>query len=91
MAEPIISWGLEGRLTSAKDVHGNGIPMGMGTQIRRNGNGNRTPDNENGYFFMYAKIPIGPLTLVNFGARYGQFDVTRELPDRTHWLGMFQI
>ena len=40
---------------------------------------------------MYAKIPIGPLTLVNFGARYGQFDVTRELPDRTHWLGMFQI
>ena len=40
---------------------------------------------------MYAKIPIGRLTLVNFVARYGQFDVTCELPDRTRWLGMFQI
>ena len=30
--------------------------------------------------FMCAKIPTGRLTLVNFGARYGQFDVTRELP-----------
>jgi len=45
----------------------------------------------NGYFFMCAKIPIGRLTLVNLGARYGQFDVIRELPDRTRWLGMFQI
>ena len=42
-------------------------------------------------FFMCAKIPIGRLTLVNFGAQYGQFEVTHELPDHTHWLGMFQI
>jgi len=40
---------------------------------------------------MCAKIPIGRLTLVNFGARYCQFDVSRELTDRTHWLDMFRI
>ena len=63
----------------------------------KNGNGKSTRDNgnENGYFFMCAKTPIGRLTLVNFGARYGQFDlwrsVTRELLDRTHWPGMFWI
>ena len=42
-------------------------------------------------FFMCAKILIGRLSLVNFGARYGQFDVTGELPDRTHWPVMFHI
>jgi len=47
--------------------------------------------NGNGYFFVRAKIPIGRFTLVILGARYGQFDVTRELPDRTHWLGIFQM
>jgi len=43
----------------------------------KNGNGKSTRDNgnENGYFFMCAKTPIGRLTLVNFGARYGQFDL----------------
>jgi len=40
---------------------------------------------------MCDKIPIGLFTLVNLGARYGQFDVTRELLDRTRWLGMFQM
>ena len=30
-------------------------------------------------FFMCAKTPIGRLTLVNFGARYGQFDLWRSL------------
>jgi len=48
-------------------------------------------ENGNGYSFTRARIPIGRLTLANLGARYGQSDVIRELPDRTHWLGMFQI
>jgi len=61
-----------------------GFPLEWEHRDATNGNGNV-------YFFMCAEIPIGRLTLVNFGARYGQFDVTRELPDRTHWLGMFQI
>ena len=46
-------------------AHGSrmGIPMGMGTQICQNGNGNgkSTRDNGNGYFFTCAKIPIGRL------------------------------
>ena len=41
--------------------------------------------------FPVCKIPISRLTLVNVGTWNGQFDVTRELPDRTHWPGVFQI
>ena len=33
-------------------------------------------DSGNGYFFVCARIPIGRLTPVNFGARYGQFDLS---------------
>jgi len=57
----------------------------------KNGDGKSERDNGNGYFSMCTKIPIGRLTLVNLGAWYCQFDVSRELPDRTHWLGMFQV
>jgi len=71
-----------------RDVHSMGMGMGFPWEwehkYANNGNGN-------GYSFTRARIPIGRLTLANLGARYGQSDVIRELPDRTHWLGMFQI
>jgi len=46
-----------------------GFPLEWEHRDATNGNGNV-------YFFMCAEIPIGRLTLVNFGARYGQFDLS---------------
>ena len=52
-----------------------GFPFAWKWEHKYAKNGNemskREGGNGNGYFFTCAKIPIGRLTLVNFGARYG--------------------
>ena len=61
---------------AARDVRLDGSFIPVGTEERKyakNVNGkSSTRDSGNGYFFMCAIIPVGRLTLVNFGARYGQ-------------------
>jgi len=58
-------------------VHENGIPIPMGF-----------PWN---YFSYVPKFPSVVSHCGELRCTIWQFDVTRELLDRTHWLGMFQI